>query len=138
MLSVYTSSTTKLLFIFTRFWIKSSAISIFYLLQATYILFSEDTRFFARSCLISSINLSVSDVSLTEGSDGSFSDDENDDEKTSPDSVSDSTNEVSRFFVGGLAAYYFTGCSLNIEGTLPSVTFFFPLPKIVFSSSSLK
>ena len=64
--------------------------------------------------------------------------DEDDDDQTSSGSVSDSTNEVIRFFGGGLVAFCFTGCSLNIEGTLPALTFFFPLPKVVVRSSSLK
>ena len=51
-------------------------------------------------------------------------------------SVSDSTNEVGRFFGGGLGAFCFTGCSLNIEKKNPVLTFFFPLPKLVVRSSS--
>ena len=87
--------------------------------------------------MLSSINLSVWGASSTQDSDASFTDDDDDDDKTSSDSVSELTNEVSRFFDGGLVAC-FNGYSLNIEGTLPALTFFFPLPKVVVRSSFLK
>ena len=58
-----------------------------------------------------------------------FSDDDNNYDKTPRDQVSDSTNETSQFFSGGLVAFCFTGCSMNIKGILMTLTFFSLYPK---------
>ena len=77
-------------------------------------------------CTFPQKNSSIKDL------DDSFFADDDDDDNTSSDSVL----EVNRLFGGGLVAFCFTDCSLNIEGSLRDKTFFFPLTKVVVESSS--
>ena len=121
-------------FIFEK---KASAISVVYFLQATYCSISEGIHFLFEVAWFL-LSIFQFQALLRQDSDGSFPNDGDNEDSTWSDSSSDSTNEVDRFFGSGLVAFGFTGCYLNIEGTLPALTFFFPLPKVVVRSSSLK